>query len=48
MDPGQYIMAFVLLAIWYGYAYWPFVLLWIVACLIVVVLVGARKNSSKN
>ncbi|MDH6259055.1 hypothetical protein M2427_002980 [Bradyrhizobium sp. BR13661] len=48
MDPGQYVMGFLLLAIWYGYVYWPFVLLAVVVCFILVVLIGAPRKSRTN
>jgi hypothetical protein len=47
-EVAKYVLGGVLLAMWYGFEYWPFTLMAIVVCVLVVVLDSRTKNSRSN
>jgi hypothetical protein len=47
-DPVKFVLGAMLLAIWYGFAYWPFTLVAIVVCVLMVSLRATTKDRRTN
>ncbi|WP_027519118.1 hypothetical protein [Bradyrhizobium sp. WSM1417] len=47
-DPGKFVLGAVLLAIWYGFAYWPFTLVAIVVFALMMILRATARDGSTN
>lgn len=47
-DPEKFVLGVMLLAVWYAFAYWPFTLVAIVVCVLMVTLRATTKGGSTN